>query len=89
MSRERELREQLRGQIAETHDRYCEVMEDRLARESTDDVELYFGMVARLVAKLEERDKSLRTVAQEMLTESAALIIPMMARRGGDRKSGV
>ena len=75
MSLERELKEQLLRQIAETHDRYCEVMEARLAEESVDDVELYFGVVAKLVAKLEDRDKHLRGVAQEMLAESAALIM--------------
>ena len=81
MRRERELKEQLLGQIAETHDRYCQVMEERLAKESIDDVELYFGIVAKLVAKLEERDKRLRSVAQEMLAESAALIMGQLGGR--------
>jgi hypothetical protein len=81
MSREQERKGQLLGQIAETHDRYCDVMEERLARESIDDVDFYFGVVARLVAKLEERDKPLRSVAREMLAESAALILAQLGGR--------
>lgn len=81
MNREEEVKAQLLQQIAETHDRYCEVMEERLAAEGLEAVELYFGVVSKLVAKLEGREKPLRAVAQEMVVESAALLMGQLGGR--------
>lgn len=81
MSRDNELKDHILDQIRETHDRYCEVMEDRLADEPLEDVELYFGVVAKLVNKLDDRDKTLREIAQEMLAESAGLIVNQLGGR--------
>ena len=81
MSRDNELKEHILSQVRETHDRYCEVMEDRLAEEPLEELELYFGVVAKLVDKLNDRDKTLRGIAQEMLAESAGLIVNQLGGR--------
>ena len=63
------------AKIAVTSSLTCEI------DEPLEDVELYFGVVAKLVNKLDDRDKTLREIAQEMLAESAGLIVNQLGGR--------
>jgi len=81
MSEDAKLKKQVLRQVAETHQHYCSIMEERLADEPLADVELYFGLVAKLVGKLEDRDKPLRAAAQEMVAESAASLMSQLGGR--------
>ena len=73
MSEEREA--YLLDQIAETQRVFCEVMEERLREVGTEELELYFSALARLVSNLEDRDKGLKQVAQETFAEVAPIVM--------------
>jgi len=70
----------LLDQLGETHERFAELMEDRLERAEASEVERYFGLLSNLVAKLEDERKSLKDVAREMVAESAAMIMADLAK---------
>ena len=50
-------------------------MDARLGSMSVDTKERYFAVLSTLVGKLEEAEKSLRDVAQEMIAEAASTIL--------------
>jgi len=50
-------------------------MDGRVAAMSVDTKERYFAVLSTLVGKLEEAEKSLRDVAQEMIAEAASTIL--------------
>ena len=70
---------ELLARVAETHVHFGELMEDRLQHAEIAVVERYLGVLASLVDKLEDDEKSLRQVAREMITESAAQLLTDLA----------
>ena len=74
------MKEHLLEQIAEVHDRYVELMNARLAEVGQREIELYLGVVGKLVAKLEQTEKPLRTAAQETFAEVASLVMAELGR---------
>ena len=75
-----EVKRYLLEQLGQTHERFAELMEARLKRSDTAELERYFGMLSTLVAKLEEEDKALRDVMREMAAEYAAIILTELNR---------
>lgn len=74
------MKEHLLSQIADVHDRYVELMEERLPEAGRRELELYLGVVGKLVARLEDRDKTLHAAAQEMFGEVASLVMSELGR---------
>jgi len=70
---------ELLSRIAETHAHFGELMERRLRHADRAVIERYLGILASLVDKLEDEDKSLRQVAKEMIAESAAQLLAELA----------
>ena len=66
-------------QVAETQSRFCELMEHRLESVDVASIEKYLGLVGKMVDKLENQEKTLRQVAQEMVAESAAQVMAELA----------
>jgi hypothetical protein len=64
---ERDLEEQIRM----THDRFVVAMNDRLSAMTLEQKERYFAVLSGLVGRLEDADKPLKTVLQEMMAEAA------------------
>lgn len=65
----------LDSDIRMTHERFVAAMEGRLPTMSLEMKELYFAVLAILVGKLEDADKPLRRILQEMMVESSTLIM--------------
>lgn len=65
-------------QVAEVHERFVELMNQRLPEAGERELGLYLGVFGKLVAKLEDDDKSLRDAAQEMFGEVASLVMREM-----------
>jgi hypothetical protein len=61
-------------QIIVTQKRFQKAMKVRLARMSLETKERYFAVLSVLVAKLEDPDKPLREVLQDVVIESAPYI---------------
>lgn len=68
----------LDSDIRMTHERFIAAMEARLPAMSVELKETYFAVLANLVGKLEDCDKPLRKILQEMMVESTALIMQQM-----------
>lgn len=69
-------------QIAATHRRFQQAMEMRLKEIRLESKERYFAVLCALVAKLEDPDKPLRQVLQEVLMEAAPYVAQeMMSNR--------
>lgn len=75
-----ELRLHLVSEIAQTHERFVELMASRLADVDGEELERYFAILSKLVCKLEDEEKTLRDVAKEMVAESAAVIMAELAK---------
>ena len=75
-----DLKRHLIRQLPQTHARFAELMEARLAKSEVEDLERYFGMMSTLVGKLEEKDKALNEVLREMAAEYAAVILMELNR---------
>jgi hypothetical protein len=75
-----ELKQHLLAQLAQTHVRFAELMEERFEHADTVDLERYFGMLSTLVGKLEDEDKPLKDVLREMAAEYAAIILAELNR---------
>ena len=69
----------LLARVAETHAHFSELMQRRFHDADRAVVERYLAILAGLVAKLEDEDKSLRQVARETIAESAAQILAELA----------
>lgn len=80
MSDDPSIHDHLLDEIADTHERFVELMNERLREVERRELELYLGILGKLVAKLEQRDKSLRSSAQEMFGEVASLVMAELAR---------
>jgi hypothetical protein len=61
--------------IAVTHGRFIEAMENRLPVMPLDSKERYFAVLSVLVGKLEDPDKHLREILEEMMVEAGAMIL--------------
>ena len=71
---ERSVDQDLDRQIGATHRRLVKAMDGRLPAMSLETKERYFAVLSMLVGKLEEPEKSLREIAQEMIAEAASVI---------------
>jgi hypothetical protein len=74
------MKEHLLEQVADVHEHFVELMNSRLPEISQRELELYLGVLGKLVAKLEARDKPLRASAQELFAEVAAIIMSELGR---------
>jgi hypothetical protein len=68
------LSQGLDSDISATHRRFLVAMESRLPAMNLETKERYFAVLSSLVSKLEMRDKSLRDVLQEAMSETAGYI---------------
>src|SRR6185295_7243936 len=80
MSSERALQNDLDRQIVATHRRFVKAMDGRLGTMGADTKERYFAVLAVLVTKLEETDKPLKEVMQEMVSEAGHMILQEMTQ---------
>ena len=75
------VRKGLEADIQMTQERFCAAMEVRLGSIEGDSLERYFAVLSKLVLKLEDPDKTLGQVMNEMMAESAGVIMQEMSRR--------
>ena len=68
------IAQDLDKQIVATQKRFQKAMKARLAHMRLESKERYFAVLSSLVMKLEEPDKPLRDVLQEVVIESAPYI---------------
>jgi hypothetical protein len=80
MSDDAELKRHLLGQLAQTHERFADLMETRLKKSEVEEIERYFGLLSNLVAKLEDDQKNLKDVLREMAAEYAAIVLGELSR---------
>ncbi len=66
-----DLERDLDGQIRMTHERFTSAMNGRLAIMTIEQKERYFAVLSGLVGRLEDVDKPLKTILQEMMAEAA------------------
>jgi len=76
--RPRALQKDLDRQIMQTHRRFVRAMDGRLDGLGTETKERYFAVLSALVGKLEEGDKSLRDILNEMMADFASVILREM-----------
>jgi hypothetical protein len=70
-----EIEQDLERQIGMTHERFVAAMNARLPTMDVEQKERYFGVLSALVSRLEDRDKTLRTILQEIMAEAGPLIL--------------
>ncbi len=61
--------------IAATHERFVEVMRERVPSMPLDSKERYFALLSNLVGKLEDPEKHMRDILQEMMVEAGSIIL--------------
>jgi hypothetical protein len=66
-----DLERDLADQIRMTHERFTRAMNDRLPALTLEQKERYFAVLSGLVARLEDADKTLKAILQEMMAEAA------------------
>ena len=66
-----ELEKDLESQIRMTHERFSLAMAARLPAMTLEQKERYFAVLSSLVTRLEDADKPLKTILQEMMAEAA------------------
>ncbi len=76
------VRAMLQSDIEMTQERFCGAMAGRLPDLADDTLERYFGALSKMVEKLEDHEKSLGQVLNEMLGEVATLVMQEMQRDG-------
>lgn len=72
------LQKDVNRQIAATHRRFVKAMDGRLDSMSPEMRETYFALLSKLVTKLEDDDKPLRDVMQEMMAEAMTDVLQMV-----------
>jgi hypothetical protein len=77
------LRRALEADIRMTQERFCAAMELRLPSIEADSLERYFGVLSKLVQKLEDYDKGLGQIMSEMMAEAAGVMMAEMQSRRG------
>jgi len=65
------IAQDLDKQLLATHKRFQKAMEARLAHMSLESKERYFAVLSLLVQKLEDREKPLREVLQDVMIAAA------------------
>ncbi len=65
-------------QIASSHKRFVKAMDERLGGMSADTKEAYFVILTKLVTKLEDADKPLKEILQEMMAEAMSEVLQMI-----------
>ena len=76
-----DLRDALEADVRMTQERFCIAMEARLSSIEPDSLERYFAVLSKLVLKLEDAEKSLGQVMNEMMAETASVIMQEMQSR--------
>lgn len=66
-----ELEKDLESQIRMTHERFSLAMAARLPAMTLEQKERYFAVLSSLVTRLEDAEKPLKTILQEMMAEAA------------------
>jgi len=74
-----ELKQHICEQLSETHGRFSELMESRMARAELAEVERYFALLSNLVVKLEDADLTLRDIMAEMVAEALPIVMAELA----------
>ena len=77
---EEAMKEHLLEQIADVHEHFIDLMNRRLPELTQREIELYLSVLGKLVGKLEEKDKPLRSSAQELFAEVAAIVMTELGR---------
>ena len=77
---EQDLKDHLLDQIADAHEHFVDLMNGRLPEVGRRELELYLGVLGKLAVKLEQRDKTLHTAAQELFAEIATLVMTEFKR---------
>jgi hypothetical protein len=75
------VRKALEADIQMTQERFCVAMETRLGGIEADSLERYFAVLSKLVLKLEDPAKTLGQIMNEMMAESASVIMQEMQSR--------
>jgi hypothetical protein len=75
---QRAVQKDLDRQIIATHKRFTKAMDGRLDSMTPEMKETYFSVLSKLVLKLEESEKPLREVAQEMMAEAMTEVLQMV-----------
>jgi hypothetical protein len=68
----------LHRQIAATHKRFVKAMEGRMDAMGADTKEAYFVILTKLVTKLEDADKPLKEILQEMMAEAMSEVLQVI-----------
>jgi hypothetical protein len=76
-----DLERDVEAQLRMTHDRFIAAMNTRLPAMPLEQKERYFAVLSALVAKLEDVDKPLRDILQEMMAEAASYLFQEMQGR--------
>ncbi len=74
-----ELKQHICQQLSETHVRFSELMESRMAQAELAEVERYFALLSNLVVKLEDADLTLRDIMAEMVAEALPIVMAELA----------
>jgi hypothetical protein len=75
---QRAVQKDLDRQIIATHKRFVKAMDGRLDSMTPEMKETYFSVLSKLTLKLEDADKPLRDVAQEMMAEAMSEVLQMV-----------
>ncbi len=73
-----ELDRHLEEQIRMTHERFTSAMNARLPAMTAEQKERYFAVLSTLVGHLEDAEKPLKAVLQEMMAEAAPYLFQEM-----------
>ena len=80
MSEDSAGKERLLEQIADAQEHFADLMNERLPDVGRRELEVYLTVLSKLVIKLEQPQKNLREIAQEMFAEVAALVMTELGR---------
>jgi ATP-dependent Zn protease len=69
---------ELDRQIAATHRRFVKAMEERVTAMTDETKEAYFALLSKLVEKLENPERALREIVQEMMAEAMTELLHLM-----------
>jgi hypothetical protein len=75
------LRRSLEEDIRMTQERFCVAMQSRLPSIEPDSLERYFAVLSKLVGKLEDPEKSLSQIMNEMMAETASVLMQELQSR--------
>jgi len=75
MADERQIHAALDSDICMTQERFTLAMEARLTQMPLETKERYFAVLSILVAKLEDDSKGLNQILQEVVAESATMVM--------------